>query len=54
MIPLELTPAQIRWVLACIRAADQAQASALSPLRCDFYEPVVFELLSHLNRQPEP
>lgn len=46
---LELTPAQIRWVLACIRASDHAQATARTPIKCDFYESVVFELLSQLN-----
>lgn len=49
---IELTPAQARWVLACIRAADHAQITARSPIKCDFYEPVVFELLSHLNPEP--
>jgi len=44
-----LSPAQIRWVLACIRAADNAQVTAQSPIKCDLYESVVRELLSHLN-----
>ena len=46
---VELSPAQIRWVLACIRATDHVQATAHTFIKCDFYEPVVFELLSHLN-----
>lgn len=48
---IELTPAQVRWVLACIRAADHTQVAAQSPIKCDFYETVVFELLSHLNSE---
>lgn len=51
---VELTPAQIRWVLACIRAADHAQVTAQSPIKCDFYESVVFELLSQLHTEATP
>jgi|DEB19_MinimDraft_3_1074340.scaffolds.fasta_scaffold34163_1 hypothetical protein len=47
-----LSPAQIRWVLACIRAADNAQVTAQNPIKCDFYESVVSELLSHLYPEP--
>jgi hypothetical protein len=50
---VELTPAQIRWLLACIRSADHAEVAGRSPIRCDFYEPVVFELLSHLTPEPD-
>lgn len=47
---VQLSPAQIRWLLACIRATDHTQATAHTFVKCDFYEPVVLELLSHLNR----
>ena len=45
---VELSPAQIRWLLSCIRSADHAEVRGRPPILCDFYEPVVFELLSHL------
>jgi hypothetical protein len=46
---VELTRAQIRWLLDCIRSADHAEVRSRPPILCDHYESVVFELLSHLT-----
>lgn len=49
---VQLTKAEIRYLLNCIRSADLDRLRD-KPTLCDFYESVVLKLLTRLNYDTE-